>query len=149
MIGGTLPAALAADWLVSAWDQNTGMRYATPGYDRGRGGRGRAGCSTCSACRAASDVGFVTGGTMANFTGLAAGRQRGADAGPAGTSTRDGLTGAPEGAPCSCGEDRHATVDLSLRYLGLGAPTPVAADDAGPDPAGCPAPRRLPRSTVR
>src|ERR1700712_194135 len=30
VIGGTLPSALAADWLVSAWDQNAAMRYATP-----------------------------------------------------------------------------------------------------------------------
>ncbi len=31
VIGGTYPAGLAADWMVSAWDQNAGMRLATPG----------------------------------------------------------------------------------------------------------------------
>ena len=99
VMGGTLPAALAADWLVSAWDQNTGMRYATP--------------ATATAEEAAAgwllellglpigaDVGFVTGATMANFTCLGAARtavlsRLGWDVG------RDGLGGAPK-VPRTC-----------------------------------------------
>jgi len=128
VIGGTLPAALATDWLVSAWDQNTGMRYATPAT---------AGVEEVAAgwlldvlgLPAGADVGFVTGGTMANFTGLAAGRQHVLT--EAGWDLdRDGLTGAPR-VGVLVGADRHTTVDLALRYLGLGAPIPVAVDDQG------------------
>ncbi len=97
VIGGTLPAALAADWLVSAWDQNTGLRYATPVDRRCWRKPRQPGCSTCSDCRPRRDVGFVTGATMANFTCLAAARD--AVLTRAGWDVvRDGLTGAPQGA---------------------------------------------------
>ena len=68
---------------------------------------------------AGADVGFVTGGTMANFT--VPGRSPPAVlAEPAGTSRRTGLTGAPR-VHVLVGAERHDTVDLALRYLGLGA----------------------------
>jgi glutamate/tyrosine decarboxylase-like PLP-dependent enzyme len=128
VMGGTLPAALGADWLVSAWDQNTGMRFATPGA---------AATEEVAATwlldllvlPATSDVGFVTGGTMANFTGLAAGRQHVLTRAGWDLDTH-GLTGAPR-ITVLVGADRHTSVDVALRYLGLGAPTPVAADDQG------------------
>ena len=128
VIGGTLPAALAADWLVSAWDQNTGMRYATPGTT-GVEEIAAAWLLDLLGLPSTADVGFVTGGTMANYAGLAAGRQQvltdvGWDV------AQDGLAGGPK-VNVLVGEDRHSTVDLTLRYLGLGAPTPVAADDQG------------------
>ena len=71
VIGGTLPAALAADWLVSAWDQNAGMRFATPATAAAE--EAAAGwLLDLLGLPAGSDVGFTTGATMSNFVGLAA-----------------------------------------------------------------------------
>ncbi|MGF6834538.1 glutamate/tyrosine decarboxylase-like PLP-dependent enzyme [Paenarthrobacter sp. TE4293] len=128
VMGGTLPAAMAADWLVSAWDQNTGLRFATPAA---------AAIEESAAAwlldllhlPASADVGFTTGATTANFVGLAAGRQYLMD--EAGWDLEAlGLTGAPR-ITTFAGRERHAAVDLALRYLGLGACVPVDADDEG------------------
>jgi glutamate/tyrosine decarboxylase-like PLP-dependent enzyme len=128
VIGGALPAALAADWLTSAWDQNSGMRFATPGTVAAEEAAG-AWILELLGLPVGADVGFVTGGTMANFTGLAAGRQQVLTA-VGWDLDRLGLTGAPR-VRVLAGADRHGTVDLALRYLGLGAPTVVADDDQG------------------
>lgn len=126
--GGTLPSALAADWLVGAWDQNASLRYAAPGVVAVEEVAATWILDLLDLPQSA-EVGFVTGGQMANFTCLAAARQRVlADAGW--DADRDGLFGAPR-ITVLVGEDRHATVDVALRYLGLGAPRPVAVDDQG------------------
>jgi glutamate/tyrosine decarboxylase-like PLP-dependent enzyme len=128
VIGGTHPAALAADWLVSAWDQNSGLRLVTPAHsaveDVVSGW-----LLDVLGLPAGSGVGFATGATMSNFTCLAAARD--AVLHKAGWQVAtDGLTGAPR-VRVIVGAERHETVDLALRYLGLGAPEPVAADDQG------------------
>ena len=128
VIGGTLPAALAADWLVSAWDQNSGLRYATPAMAAIEEAAGHW-LLDLLGLPAESDVGFTTGATMANFTGLAAARWRlMADAGW--DLDGEGLAGAPR-IRCFVGQERHETIDLGLRYLGLGRPAEVPADDQG------------------
>ncbi len=128
VMGGTFPAGLAADWLVSAWDQNAGMRFATPAAAAVE--EAAAGwLLELLGLPAGSDVGFVTGATMANFTGLAAARHS-VLAKAGWDSHRDGLFGAPR-VHVLVGAERHDTVDLALRYLGLGAPTVVAADEQG------------------
>lgn len=128
VIGGTLPAALGADWLVSAWDQNSTLRFATPGVVAAEETAGRW-LIDLLGLPGGSDVGFVTGATMANFTCLAAARQHVlAQAGW--DLNTNGLIGAPP-IRVLVGAERHVTVDLALRYLGLGVPTPVAADDQG------------------
>jgi glutamate/tyrosine decarboxylase-like PLP-dependent enzyme len=128
VIGGTHPAALAADWLVSAWDQNCGLRRLTPAHSAVED-LTSAWLLDLLGLPAESAVGFVTGATMSNFTGLAAARD--AVLRRAGWDVADrGLNGGPR-VRVLVGAERHDTVDLALRYLGLGAPQPVAVDDQG------------------
>jgi glutamate/tyrosine decarboxylase-like PLP-dependent enzyme len=128
VMGGTLPAALAADWLVSAWDQNTGMRKATPGTATAEEVAGHW-LLDLLGLPAGSDVGFVTGATMANFTCLAAAREKVLREAGWDVSLR-GLFGAPP-VRVVVGAERHDSVDVALRYLGFGAPHVVGADDQG------------------
>jgi glutamate/tyrosine decarboxylase-like PLP-dependent enzyme len=128
VIGGTLPAALGADWLTSAWDQNTALRFATPATAAIEAGAAGWLLDLLDLPRQA-DVGFVTGATMANFTGLAAARRQ--VLADRGWDLDDrGLTGAPP-VLVLVGAERHDTIDLALRHLGLGRPTPVDADEQG------------------
>src|SRR6185503_6981649 len=62
VIGGTHPAALAADWLTSSWDQNAAMRHATPGVVAVEDAAA-AWALDLLGLPAGADVGFVTGAT--------------------------------------------------------------------------------------
>ena len=128
VIGGTLPAALGADWLVSAWDQNAGMRNTTPTVVALEEIAG-SWIKDILGLPETADVGFPTGATMANFTGLISARHKVLnDAGW--DVNKFGLNGAPK-VQVLVGAERHVTIDLALRYLGLGAPTVVPADNQG------------------
>lgn len=118
VVGGSLPAAVAADWLVSAWDQNAGIYVLSPLVSvveeiTGSWLRELAGfASTMS-------FGFVTGCQMANFTALAAARHRVLR--EAGWDVEaDGLFGAPP-IEVVISEEAHYTISMALRLLGLGA----------------------------
>ncbi len=128
--GGTLPAALAANWLAGAWDQNTAFVTMSPvvaaieeialGWLRGALGL-PPGCG----------AGFVTGATMANTTALAAARH--AVLARAGWDVEaDGLFGAPP-VTVVVGAEAHATVHKALGLVGLGRTrvVPVPVDGPG------------------
>jgi glutamate/tyrosine decarboxylase-like PLP-dependent enzyme len=127
VIGGSLPAALGADWLTSAWDQNVGLRSLTPAGAAVEEVAGRW-LLDLFGLPSGSAVGFVTGATMANFTCLAAARDTVLRR--AGYDVRAGLRGGP-GVRVLVGAERHPSVDLPLRFLGLGDPIAVPADAAG------------------
>ena len=130
VLGGALPAAIAADWLTSAWDQNAGLIGPAPS----------AGVVEEVALEWLRELlmlpggvsaGFVTGCQMAHMTALAAARHRVLER--AGWDLmRDGLQGAPR-IRILVGEERHVTVDRALRYLGIGAAQiePLPADEQG------------------
>jgi glutamate/tyrosine decarboxylase-like PLP-dependent enzyme len=130
VIGGAVPAAVAADMLTSVWDQNAGLYAGGP-----------AAAVVEEVCRgwlaellglpSHVSAAFVTGAQMAHVTALAAARhhvlaQAGWDV-PA-----DGLSGAPP-IRVVVGEQRHVTIDRALRLLGIGASSLeiVPADDQG------------------
>ena len=130
VIGGSLPVALAADWLVSTWDQNAGIHVISPLAAAMEEVAGRWLLELFDLPRG-SGIGFVTGCQMAHFTCLAAARHEvlrrvGWDV------EAEGLNGSPR-IHVVASEDAHITLDVALRYLGLGtrALVRVEADGQG------------------
>jgi glutamate/tyrosine decarboxylase-like PLP-dependent enzyme len=117
VIGGSLPSALAADWLTSAWDNNAGLYVIGPSASVAEEVAGTW-LTELFGLPAGSSIGYSTGATMASFTGLAAGRHRVLER--AGWNVEeDGLTGAPDIAVV-VGAEAHVTIHVSLQMLGLG-----------------------------
>jgi glutamate/tyrosine decarboxylase-like PLP-dependent enzyme len=130
VIGATHPAALAADWLVSAWDQNSGSSTLTPATVAMERVAGQW-MLDLFGLPASSSVGFVTGGQLANFTCLSTARV--AVLGRAGWDVVErGLRDAPP-LRFVVGADRHGSIDRAARFLGIGRSelTVAEADDQG------------------
>ncbi len=128
--GGALPAALAADWMAAAWDQN-GFSYVASPAAAVVEEVAEGWLLDVLGLPSAASVGFVTGAQMANATCLAAARNTVLER--AGWDVvRDGLIGAPP-LTIVAGEEAHATVFTALRLIGVGTSTArlVPADSQG------------------
>ena len=130
VIGGSMPAALAADWMTSAWDQNAGIYVGGPAASVVEEAVG-AWLIELFGLPPASGFGITTGCQMANFACLAAARHAVLER--AGWAVEErGLYGSPE-IELVVGEEAHATVFTALQYLGLGRERVirVATDEQG------------------
>jgi glutamate/tyrosine decarboxylase-like PLP-dependent enzyme len=125
VIGGSLPAALAADWLTSTWDQNAGLFAAGPAASVVEEVVG-AWLNDLLGLPPETSIGLTTGCQMAHLTCLAAARH--AVLARAGWNVEDdGLFGAPEIAVV-VGSEAHATIGTALQYLGLGRTRTIVVD---------------------
>ncbi len=130
VIGGSVPAALAADWLASTWDQNAGLYACGPSaaiVEEVVGGW----LKELLGIPHDASFALATGCQMAQTTCLAAARHAVlADAGW--DVERDGLSGAPAIRVLG-GARRHVTIDRALRLLGFGTASivEVPSDDQG------------------
>jgi glutamate/tyrosine decarboxylase-like PLP-dependent enzyme len=130
VIGSSVPVSLAADWLVSAWDQNAGLYVASPVASVVED-IAREWLLDLLDLPRESAVGFVTGCQMANFTALAAARH--GVLRRAGWNVEEGgLYDAPR-VNLIISAESHVTIHTSLRYLGFGmrALRAVATDEQG------------------
>jgi glutamate/tyrosine decarboxylase-like PLP-dependent enzyme len=120
VVGGALPAAIGADWLTSAWDQNAGLYVLAPAatvVEEVVGGW----ILDLLGLPPDASVGFVTGGQMANTTCLTVARHAVLDRVGWDVEAR-GLQGAPA-VTVVVGDEVHHSIFTALRMLGLGSET--------------------------
>ena len=124
--GGSYPVAVAADWLVSAWDQNAALHIMSPAM------------SALEACTATwildalglpeqSSVGFVTGAHTANITALAAARHEVLRRARWDVEAL-GLQGAPP-LTVIAGAEAHSSINAACRMIGVGSRTIMRVAD--------------------
>ena len=117
VIGGSLPVTVAADWLTTTWDQNSGIHAVSPVAAVVEEIAQRWLLDLLRLPNNAS-IGFVTGCQMANFTCLAAARH--AVLRNAGWNVEDnGLPGAPQ-VNLIISAEAHVTIHTAMRMLGFG-----------------------------
>ena len=125
VIGGALPAALAADWLTSAWDQNAGLVICGPSAAVCEDVAGEWLKDLLGLPETASFA-FVTGCQMAHVTCLAAARHDVLERVGWDVESK-GLAGSPP-ITVVAGDRKHVTVDRALRLLGLGSEGTLRVD---------------------